>query len=246
MNNNVNDNNCNNNCSNNCNKKMNSHKVKMSLLIVFNALVLVALIVVSSFTWIPNTIRKAEMVKYENDLVVSSLEIDLILYVYDQSTYDTESQSYGKYIQIASFNHLNQNSSDFSQVNMRLNPGDKMSYRMQITNVSKTSSLIADMSLEDFYAKYDESVHGAPDHPDDDIFDYLSINIVSPEVSEIPKLSEDFTTSYTDKKNLMFYKDLTILPNETVYINWYIELSTEADNQFWGTEIGFKHIFFGI
>lgn len=242
------------------NKSVTNHKIKMTVLISLNAVLLIALLIVATFTWIPSTIIEADRINYTNDLIVSSLDIDLELYVFDQNVYDENVQSYGKYVEIARFYHDQNNnivsSSQFENVLMRLNPGDKMSYQIKITNRSQATSMIADMLLEDFYAIYDPHVHYVPSgeeedpeevHPNnEDIFDYLSINIVSPEVSEIPKLSEGFTLSYTNKKNLLFYDNLTILQGETVYINWYIELSAEADNQFWGTEIGFKHIFFGI
>lgn len=204
------------------------------VLVVFNTLLLIAVFAVATFAWIPNTVRRTKTLTYDNTIVISSLDIDVNVGVYDSELDD--------YITIGSY--LNGVSSSFADgFNFKLNPGDKMSYKVDITNTSETSVLTCDITFEDFYAVYDPDVH--PDNAGD-IFDYLALHIVSPYTNDFDQLSLGFSTSYTNKKNLVFTEDLTLEPGENISVIWYFELSSEASNEFWGTKVGFKSIFFGI
>ena len=57
------------------NKSVTNHKIKMTVLISLNAVLLIALLIVATFTWIPSTIIEADRINYTNDLIVSSLDI---------------------------------------------------------------------------------------------------------------------------------------------------------------------------
>ena len=54
------------------NKSVTNHKIKMTVLISLNAVLLIALLIVATFTWIPSTIIEADRINYTNDLIVSS------------------------------------------------------------------------------------------------------------------------------------------------------------------------------
>jgi len=224
-------------------KKNKEFHISNGLLSIYFCLLLLTVFAVTTLAWIPNTIRRTEKITYENKLIISSLAIDVDMYLYNPEKVNLATGTFGVYELIASTYQSSDKIVD--NISIRLNPGEKMSYSFTIKNKSEASALNAYVNFEEFFANYDPDLN-----PDDgdvaDIFEYLSIHVTSPQVSEIAKLSDGFLTSFTSKKNLLFYNNLVIEPGQSETINWYIELSTAAGDEFWGAEIGFKSVFFGI
>jgi len=228
--------------------------------LVFSIVYIICLVftmAVISFSWLPNRTRTAKEIKYNKDLIISSLNLDIEFQIFDQdyNTYKTICKYENNTLkELAEDTFIN-----YAVKSVKLNPGDIQSYRFVITNLSTTSDIIADVSLRGLFQRVTQkdpitqldfiNYHPEGDNGENDIFNYLSIKVSNPDDFDIPVLRNNMTTLGTGTDvslNLSFYDNLTVPAGQTINLDWYIELSTMAGNEFWGYSFGFDSIFFSV
>jgi len=220
---------------------------------VFSICVLICLTVIT-FSWLPRENKKAYRALYKQDLIISSLDLDITFQVYNTETLsylDIAKYEGGTLVPIKQPDDSMVANINYAVKSIKLNPGDKQSYRFVIKNNSLTSDVTCNVELTGFYQK-DANLQKLANQPTNDLFDKLSIFISSPNVYEVNtvryfmKETGEETADTSKSLDLDFYNNLTVPKGQTVNLDWYIELSTNAGNEFQGYSFGFDSIFFRV